>query len=334
MTYFVSLNKKNMPRRLIISDESINSYGFWIRTEGIDLSQFSRNPILLWMHNRPYMGREDEVLPIGKVVDLKLENGVLSGMPVFDQNDDFAKKIESKWESGILNMGSAGLRVIEESEDPKWIKPGQRRMTVLKSKLREVSIVDIGSNDNALGVALYDEDGTLLTLSADNEDKCPVKLLSNKKNTNMKLIALALGLAETATEAEIEAKTKEMATENQQLKQEKADRELAEKNAKTQEAVQLVDKAVKEGRIDAKAKDHFLKLFAIDFEAAKLSLESISKPANVAAEIESRSQGDNSEESRLAKLSWDELDRGNHLVTLKEKYPVLYTSKFNEKFKK
>ena len=323
-----------MPRRLVISDESINSYGFWVRTAGIDLTQFNRNPILLWMHNRPYMGREDEILPIGKVVDLKLENGILSGMPVFDQNDDFAKKIESKWESGILNMGSAGLRVIEESEDPKWIKPDQRRMTVLKSKLREVSIVDIGSNDNALGVALYDEDGTLLTLSAYNEDKCPVKLLSNKKNTNMKLIALALGLADTATEVEIEAKTKELAAENQQLKQEKADRELAESNAKKQEAEQLVEKAVKEGRIDAKAKDQFLKLFAADFDAAKLSLESIARPANVAAQIESNAGGDASEEARLAKLSWDDLDKSNQLITLKEKYPVLYTQKFNEKFKK
>lgn len=323
-----------MPRRLVISDESINSYGFWVRTDGIDLSQFNRNPILLWMHNRPYMGREDEILPIGKVVDLKLENGILSGMPVFDQNDDFAKKIESKWESGILNMGSAGLRVIEESEDPKWIKPGQRRMTVMKSKLREVSIVDIGANDNALGVALYDEDGTLLTLSAYNEDKCPVKLLSNKKNTNMKLIALALGLADTATEVEIEAKTKELAAEVQQLKQEKADRELAESNAKKQEAEQLVEKAVKEGRIDAKVKEHFLKLFAVDFESAKLSLESISKPTNVAAEIESRQNGDTSDEGRFAKLSWDELDKSNQLITLKEKYPVLYAQKFNEKFKK
>lgn len=323
-----------MSRRLVISDESINSYGFWVRTDGIDLSQFNRNPILLWMHNRPYMGREDEILPIGKVVDLKLENGILSGMPVFDQNDDFAKKIESKWESGILNMGSAGLRVIEESEDPKWIKPGQRRMTVLKSKLREVSIVDIGSNDNALGVALYDEDGTLLTLSAYNEDKCPVKLLSNKNHTNMKLIALALGLAESASEAEIEARTKELATENQQLKQEKADRELAEKNARNQEAEMLVETAVKEGRIGAKVKEHFLKLFAVDFESAKLSLESISKPTNVAAEIESRQNGDTSEEGRFAKLSWDELDKSNQLITLKEKYPVLYAQKFNEKFKK
>lgn len=323
-----------MSRRLVISDESINSYGFWVKTDGIDLKQFLRNPILLWMHNRPYGGREDEILPIGKVTDLKVENGVLSGLPVFDQNDEFAKKIESKWESGILNMGSAGLHVIEESEDSKWIKPGQRRMSVLKSKLREVSIVDLGSNDNALGVALYSEDGMLLTLSADNVEKCPVKLLSNKNHTNMKLIALALGLAESASEAEIEARTKELATENQQLKQEKADRELAEKNARNQEAEMLVETAVKEGRIGAKVKEHFLKLFAVDFESAKLSLESISKPTNVAAEIESRQNGDTSDEGRFAKLSWDELDKSNQLITLKEKYPVLYAQKFNEKFKK
>lgn len=323
-----------MARRLVISDESLNSYGFWVKTDGIDLSQYARNPILLWMHNRPWVGRKDEILPIGRIVDLKVENGVLSGLPVFDQGDEFAKQIESKWESGFLNMGSAGLRVIEESEDVEWIKPGQRRATVLKSKLQEVSIVDIGSNDNALGVALYDKEGKLITLSANNESECPVKLLSNKNNKQMKLIALALGLGNDASEAELEAKAKELVAENTQLKQEKADRELAEKAAQKEEAVGLVDAAVKLGKIDARAKDHFLKLFEVDFESAKFTLEGIAKPVDVAGEISKSANGEAGEGARLAKLSWDELDRSDLLVKLKAEYPTIYEQKFNEKFKK
>ena len=154
-----------MGRRVVISDENLNSFGFWVKTDGIDISQFEKNPILLWMHNRAFRGTKDEVLPIGRVEDLKFENGALTGLPVFDQNDEFAKTIESKWEAKILNMCSPGLQPVELSEAPEFLKSGQIRPTLLKSKLRELSIADLGSNDNALALALYDNDGQLITLS-------------------------------------------------------------------------------------------------------------------------------------------------------------------------
>lgn len=323
-----------MSRRVVISDENLNSYGFWILTDGIDITQFTRNPIMLWMHNRAYMGREDEVLPIGKIEDLKLENGVLTGLPVFDQNDEFAKKIEAKWEAGILNMCSPGLQIIEESEAPQWIKPGQRRMTVLKSKLREVSIVDMGSNDNALGLALYDKEGKLITL-ADGEE-CPVQLINstNQSNENMKLIALSLGLPESATESEINAKVAELSAENKVLKDEKTARELADKTAQTNQAIALVDAAVKEGRINASAKESFLKLFANDFDSAKLSLDAIPARQDVAGAIANNEGGDSSKIAGFQKLSWDELDKQGKLETVKLSFPDIFAEKFKEKFNK
>ena len=36
----------------VISDESVNSYGKVILTDGIDISQFERNPVMLYMHER------------------------------------------------------------------------------------------------------------------------------------------------------------------------------------------------------------------------------------------------------------------------------------------
>lgn len=330
-----------MARRLVISDESINSYGFWVKTSGIDLTQFKKNPIMLWMHNRAYGGRENEVLPIGRIDDLKVENGVLSGLPVFDQNDEFAKKIESKWEAQILNMGSAGLQAFQESDSPEHIKPGQRRMAVLKSKLREVSIVDLGSNDNALGVALYDVEGKLIDLK-DGED-CPVSLLassenpnenSNENQTKMKTIALALGLPESASEAEINVQLTAVQAENKQLKDAQVARDLADKTAQQEQAVALVDAAVKEGRINASAKESFLKLFANDFDSSKLSLDAIPKRQDVAGAIANNEGGDNSRIAGFQKLSWDELDKSGKLETVKLSYPDLFAEKYQEKFNK
>lgn len=41
-----------MAKRIIISDESVNCYGTWVKTDGVDISQYERNPVLLWMHWR------------------------------------------------------------------------------------------------------------------------------------------------------------------------------------------------------------------------------------------------------------------------------------------
>lgn len=37
----------------VISDESLNDQDFRVMTNGIDLTQFKKNPLMLWMHKRP-----------------------------------------------------------------------------------------------------------------------------------------------------------------------------------------------------------------------------------------------------------------------------------------
>ena len=148
-------------KEVVISNSKLNSYGFRVLTEGIDTTQYARNPILLWMHNRPFRGTTDEVLPIGRIENLRIDDDNLIGTPIFDEQDEFAQRIAAKWDAGILKMASAGLEVVELSDDPSMLVQGQRRSTVTKSKLTEVSIVDIGANDDAL--ALY-KDGKTLSL--------------------------------------------------------------------------------------------------------------------------------------------------------------------------
>ena len=68
-------------------------------------------------------------------------------------------------------MVSMGADILELSEAPEHIAPGQTRPTVSKSKLREVSVVDIGSNDDALRLTY---EGKALELGADMECGLPV----------------------------------------------------------------------------------------------------------------------------------------------------------------
>lgn len=253
-------------KEVVISNSKLNSYGFRVLTEGIDTTQYARNPILLWMHNRPFRGTTDEVLPIGRMENLRIDGDNLIGTPIFDEQDEFAQRIAAKWDAGILKMASAGLEVIELSDDPSMLVQGQRRSTVTKSKLTEVSIVDIGANDDAL--ALY-KDGKTITLSAgDSQELDFMNINTNPKTkAQMKKIALQLGLPENATEQEIAvaiAQLQKDASETVQLR--KNAEQAAEKAIET-----AVNEAIKLRKITADKKDHFVAI------GKKVGLESLNE---------------------------------------------------------
>ncbi|MBQ2029386.1 MAG: HK97 family phage prohead protease [Bacteroidaceae bacterium] len=324
-------------KRIVISDESINSYGFWVMTDGIDLSAFLKNPVMLWNHNRGGLGVTSDQLPIGIWKDLRIENGVLTGEPVFDENDEFAVKIKQKYESGILNACSIGFAPLEWSDAPEMLKEGQKVATVTRCRLLEISICDIPSNANAT-VVLYDDDNKVINLS-----DLPNKAIGPKINNNMpKEIALTLGLDENASpqacvnaitelKSEIashEATRQNLEEENRQMRLRLKVIDDAAAEAQKQEVVNLLDDAVKSGRIDATARPKFEKLFELDHEAAKTALAAL--PERKPMEAKPAGTGD----SDLCKMSWDELDKADRLLELKTKYPEIYQQKFNEKFNK
>lgn len=263
-----------MSKEAVINTSRLNSYGFRVLTEGIDLSQYEKNPVLLWMHTRPFRGTTDEVLPLGRMESLRVEGDQLIGTPVFDMNDEFARKVADKWEQGILKMVSAGLVVLEESNAPEHIVEGQRYATVTRSKLREVSIVDIGANDDAL--ALYSDD-QLVNMKQDGELSKLLSLVSNPKEAKveplnismpMKEIALKLGLPENATQEQILTAIGGLQEQNRTLK--------AEKEAAGVKSIELaVDQAVSAGKIAADKKQHFVEL------GKKVGLESLTETLNL-----------------------------------------------------
>ncbi|MDR1370932.1 MAG: HK97 family phage prohead protease [Dysgonamonadaceae bacterium] len=247
-----------MAKEVVINNSKLNSFKFRILTSGIDITQYQRNPILLWMHQRA-SGETKEILPIGRIDNLRVDGDNLIGTPVFDESDEFAKKIKAKWDSGFLKMVSPGLDPIETSTDPALVVEGQKRATVTKSKLIEVSIVDIGANDDAL--ILYRE-GKILNLAsgADSLIIPEIQLqnnLNNQKNENeMKTIALKLGLPETATEAEVLTKIGAL-----QLSAQNADTLQKEVEKQRDKAIETeVDSAIKLKRITADKREHFITL--------------------------------------------------------------------------
>lgn len=317
----------------VLADESVNSYGFWLKMDGADLEQFKRNPIMLWMHLRAWRGTRDEVLPIGHWENVRVENGTLLADAVFDTDDEFAAAIASKVQKGIIRMASVGITVIETSFDRANLKPGQTRETVTKWKLREASIVDLGANDNAISLAFYDLDGNPLDLNANNGD-CPVKLIKPQpiNRYDMKDVAKLFNLSDNATEGDIAQKVKELLDRNAMLEQKLGEVEQREKEQKRQRVAALLDEAIRDGRIDADARQSWEKMFQANHEVAEETLAALPKRKAVR---DSLTDGMSKKEAeRYASLSWDELDRKGKLKELKTNLPELYAQKFEEKFGK
>jgi|GEM_PF-89949 len=181
-------------KKIRLTDESVNKYGFRVLTSGLDLTEFKKNPIMFFGHN-------EWGLPIGKWEEIDVKNGEIHATPVFDETDDLALKIKSKWEQGMLNAASIGFSIIEISEDPKMMVKGQTRPTITKARLREVSIVNVPANSNAYKLHFQDE--TLQLSEGMSHEKINLLLPNITQKLSMKNIALQLGLAEDATEAEI-----------------------------------------------------------------------------------------------------------------------------------
>jgi len=207
--------------KILISDESTNRNGFRVLTAGINISDYEQNPILLWMHNRAWRGSHDDVLPIGRIINLSMEGSELFGEPEFDVDDPFAKQISDKFEKGFLKAVSAGLEPVEWSEDVALMMPGQTRPTLTKSVLFEVSIVVISSNCNTL--ALYNRNHELIKEDQLHETiqlmlKPNTETSTNQIPNSMKKVSILLGMPEDATEDQIHDAVKSIMAETQNQK--------------------------------------------------------------------------------------------------------------------
>ena len=298
-----------MGKRVRISNDSLNSYGFRVLTHGMDVAQYNRNPVLLYMHERGNV--------IGYVKDLKVENNEVTGELMFDCASELSQRCKKQFEFGSLRMVSAGLEILETSEDKELLVAGQTRPTITKSKLFEVSIADVGANDDAL---VLHKDGKRITLGRDGD--CPLPLLNNnnkQKTEEMenKTIALKLGLPETATEVEISAKIAELNAvkeKNASLMQEKEKLTLTS-------ITNLVVQAIAEKRLEEKDKDQFVEL------GKKIGVEELEKtlkamhPAVKLSSVLGHQGGASAGDQNFTKLSEVPADR---IAALRSENPKEY----------
>ncbi len=282
------------------------------------MDQYNRNPVLLYMHQRGQV--------IGCVKDLRVEGDEVTGELMFDEATELSIRCKKQWEFGSLKMVSVGIDIQELSEDPKFLVQGQTSPTITKSKLFEVSLVDIGANDDAI---VLQKDGKRIELGKDGGAVLPLLHNSNNnqktKTMDQEKLALELGLPKDADEATINAtlaKLKADGAEAETLRQERDTLRAARIET-------LVNAAIAEKKIGEDKKQHFLDLGKkIGAEELKQTFDAMSPQVRLSAIVGSHGgvSGGSAEFKKLSDVPTDQL------AELKEKNPALYKKLYKEEY--
>jgi hypothetical protein len=135
--------------RFVYSDESVDSYNSTLRADGYELSDFKRNPVILFVHN-------SRGFPVGQDQGVYVDQArrALIGTPRFlsAELDPFAAKVGRFVAARILRAVSVGFeplewRVNETRDDGQGIFVP---VDFTRQLLREVSVCPVPANRNAL----------------------------------------------------------------------------------------------------------------------------------------------------------------------------------------
>lgn len=145
----IELDNEDRTFNVVASDESPDRYGDIIRVKGWDLTNFKKNPVLLF-------GHQSSDPPIGTVPDVTPKSTRLLARVKFLEEGvyDFADTIWRIVKAGALRAVSVGFLPTEE---PNMIRDEKNDRVIgfeyIAQELLELSIVPVPANPNALALA-------------------------------------------------------------------------------------------------------------------------------------------------------------------------------------
>lgn len=137
----------------LLSDETKDRHNSIIKSDGWDLENYNKNPIVAYQHkvgpdvfNDP---NPDLIIGRGSVW---LEDGKLWGKIDFEDKDNnpLAEKIYNKIKNGFLSAVSVGFTPIEDGRGDEKRGEDPEVYYFRKQELAEFSVVNIPSNPNAV----------------------------------------------------------------------------------------------------------------------------------------------------------------------------------------
>lgn len=328
---------KKIDREFLITDSSVNCYGFRLLTEGYMIDEFKRNPI-------GYLNHDRDKGVIVKWEELRIAGDKVFGKPVVNLSNEKGQQLVEEIENGFINGASVGhIVALEWSEDPKDMVQGQTGPTITKWFNREASPCDIPGNYNALAlnaVGLFDKNGNTLNLS-DLKSQIPnmkqiiltadqLTLLNLKADDAAEKIQTTLkDLVEKA--GKVDQLTADLTAANTAKKKAEDDLTQYKTTAEDAEVVALADGAVKDTKCTKEAGEMLKTQFKGKPKELKALIDTM-KPYTPLSSTTTPA-GSETEVAELMKLTGEQLFAQGKFDRLKELNAEGFKVKYKDYFK-
>ncbi len=315
---------KKIDREYVLSDSTVNVYGFRLLTSGYDLEAFRKNPIGYYMHKR-----EDGI--VLKWEDLKVEGDQVLGSPVINMSNARGTQTCDEAENGFLNAASVGhIVVLDYSTDPEMMLPGQTGPTITRWYNKECSLVDIPGNGNAL-TRLYDAHENEIMLS---DLGTPLRLQGMNSKIDWAELRSLLGLADTDGESEIMQKVYQLQAATETLSAEKNTlmQQLTELQALRckQEVAEILERGIEDRKITVNLQQKLATDYANNPGSLRELIGAMPAYRTIAETLAAHpASGENN-------WTWNDYEKndpsGKKLKALRANDPARYKALFDEKF--
>lgn len=306
---------KKIDKEFLITDSTVNSYGFRLLTSGYLMSEYKKNPIGYHMHDRA-----------GGVLlrweDLRVDGDSVYGKPVINLSHPRAQQTIDEIENGFLNAASVGhLVALEWTDDPALMLPNQKGPTVTKWFNRELSLVDIPGNFNAL--KLFDK----------NENEINLADFTKQKFPTMKQIFFT-GAQLAAMNLKAEATDIEVATAFNDLvaKAAKADSLQSQLNdlhaqVSKDKVEGILAAALAAGKITKEASDKLKVDYATNPDGLKNLVDAMPAYKSITGQLEGNKEANAKRIADLSAKSFDDLMESGESVELQKLAPEVWKAK-------
>lgn len=304
--------QQKIDKEYCLTDNSVNVYGYRCLTEGMQIDRY-KPAIGFLMHNR-------ERGVAVKWEDLRFDGDKLYGRPVVNTTafPDLAQQIED----GFYDAASCGKIVaLEWSDEPAMKLEGQTGPTVTKWFPRDISIVDIPGNYNALA-NLYDEADNVLMDLSDNKQH-----FNNNQNQNeMPELNLTpeqiklLDLADTATPEQVGVKLNDLVDKAKRV--DVAEKALSDLKAET--TTKEVEAILTQGMTERKLTKELADKLRVTYKENPTGLKDLVDGMHAQQIVSGGEGGDGGVPEKYAGKSFNDLYLSGDLADVKKNYPDFY----------
>ena len=142
-------NSAELPERtyeFVISNESVDRHGTIVKADGLDLSDYKRNPVVAYNH-LTWTSDPDTIIGTSEV---RQEGSETIAVLTLEEGNPLADKVARKLANGTLRAASIGFQAQEGRWGDETRGEDPNVFVFTKASLHEWSVVSVPSNKDAL----------------------------------------------------------------------------------------------------------------------------------------------------------------------------------------